>query len=356
MKKQSGFIQTSILIAIIAGVLVLGGGGYIGIKQYQNYRFEKTEKIEKDTLSEKRRQVEEEQQKKLQELVDSQSKELEKQKKEIEIIKKKPSVIIQNIEKSPAQSTPKEAPTSLSDLIEHWSPSVAKITCISDIDKANFKTDVKGFLTRNRVGVRPVTVSGSGFLISMNTQFGPGTIAIVTNRHVLNTHNGFGVPYSCEAILPDGHKYIFDIDDVQFVTGEEEFGYKDEIEYFDGKPYLIYNIDAGWLRIKNPDTYTRNLAEAKSYLTCKEIPRIGEEIVILGYPSIGSSQGITATDGIISGLEEFYFVTSAKVEHGNSGGASIWRDKNCYLGIPSFARTGGVESLARILSFKKIFK
>ena len=79
MKKQSGFIQTSILIAIIAGVLVLGGGGYIGIKQYQNYRFEKTEKIEKDTLSEKRRQVEEEQQKKLQELVDSQSKELEKQ-------------------------------------------------------------------------------------------------------------------------------------------------------------------------------------------------------------------------------------------------------------------------------------
>lgn len=38
MKNQRGFIQIPVLIAIIAGVLVVSGAGYVGVKQYQNYR------------------------------------------------------------------------------------------------------------------------------------------------------------------------------------------------------------------------------------------------------------------------------------------------------------------------------
>ncbi|MDO8520706.1 MAG: cupredoxin domain-containing protein [bacterium] len=34
--KQAGFIQIPILVAIFVGFLVIGGGGYVGIKQYQN--------------------------------------------------------------------------------------------------------------------------------------------------------------------------------------------------------------------------------------------------------------------------------------------------------------------------------
>src|SRR3989338_8162653 len=44
MKNQNGFIQIPILAAIIVGVLVLGGGGYFGVKQYQNYQAKKIEK------------------------------------------------------------------------------------------------------------------------------------------------------------------------------------------------------------------------------------------------------------------------------------------------------------------------
>ena len=33
MKNQRGFIQIPILIAIIVGVLVVGGAGYVGVKQ-----------------------------------------------------------------------------------------------------------------------------------------------------------------------------------------------------------------------------------------------------------------------------------------------------------------------------------
>src|SRR3990167_2736140 len=40
MKHQQGFIQIPILIAIIAGILVVGGGSYVGVKQYQNHQIE----------------------------------------------------------------------------------------------------------------------------------------------------------------------------------------------------------------------------------------------------------------------------------------------------------------------------
>ena len=40
MKNQRGFIQIPILFAIIAGVLVLSGAGYVGVKQYQNHKTE----------------------------------------------------------------------------------------------------------------------------------------------------------------------------------------------------------------------------------------------------------------------------------------------------------------------------
>lgn len=41
IKTQEGFIQIPLLIAIIMGVLVIGGAGYIGVRQYQNYQAEK---------------------------------------------------------------------------------------------------------------------------------------------------------------------------------------------------------------------------------------------------------------------------------------------------------------------------
>lgn len=42
--NQKGFIQIPILIAIIVGLLVVGGASYFSIKQYQNYQAEKVEK------------------------------------------------------------------------------------------------------------------------------------------------------------------------------------------------------------------------------------------------------------------------------------------------------------------------
>lgn len=83
---------------------------------------------------------------------------------------------------------------------------------------------------------------------------------------------------------------------------------------------------------------------------CTERSVIGDKVLILGYPGIGSKESVTATEGIISGFDGDHYITSAKIERGNSGGAAIDIKNDCFLGIPTLVYTGRVESLARILS------
>lgn len=83
------------------------------------------------------------------------------------------------------------------------------------------------------------------------------------------------------------------------------------------------------------------------------VAKIGDDVVILGYPSIGSQYGLTLTSGKISGYEGSYYVTDAKIDHGNSGGAAVLVKNNCYLGIPTFGVVGQIESLGRILDISR---
>jgi len=89
---------------------------------------------------------------------------------------------------------------------------------------------------------------------------------------------------------------------------------------------------------------------------CSSRAAIGDELVILGYPTIGAAGDITATNGIISGYDGDYYITSAKVEQGNSGGAAILLRQSCYLGLPTFVELGNIEALARILDARKFLQ
>ena len=101
-------------------------------------------------------------------------------------------------------------------------------------------------------------------------------------------------------------------------------------------------------KFNNPDKNIKTIAS--SFLNfCEQKPNLGDGVVVLGYPGIGSTNSVTATEGIISGFDGDYFITSAKVEQGNSGGAAILSKEDCLLGIPTYASLGQVESLARIL-------
>lgn len=205
-------------------------------------------------------------------------------------------------------------PYNTAQIISEWRPKIAYIEC-----------DWK-----NSSGLVYQTLSGSGIL----TQEKNGYPAIVTNQHVV-VDPSTGAPTSlCRTQIPDYNKTI--------TTGTAQ----------------ISKSSAGydWARIDldSSDSYINSIA-SRTFRVCSETPSLGTNIVILGYPGIGSQTDITATEGIISGYDNNYFITSAKVEHGNSGGAAILLQKNCYLGIPTFTKTGGLESLARILSAQFIF-
>ncbi len=197
--------------------------------------------------------------------------------------------------------------TKLSDIIKKWRPIVAYVEC-------DFRdTNTNQLYAQGR---------GSGVVIDFDSQ-----ITIITNRHVIVDNNGYQ-PYSCRIKLPN--------DNTTFLS-----------QKFTGGG----TIDIGLIDISNPNTYIRSLTDiSTSPLNfCRQKPSLGDDVIILGYPTIGSQTDITATEGIISGYDGNYFITSAKVEQGNSGGAAILVKGDCYLGIPSFAKSGSVESLSRIL-------
>jgi len=165
--------------------------------------------------------------------------------------------------------------------------------------------------------------SGSGIVTKLNDV----PVKILTNKHVL-TAPALYTLNACSVTLPD-------TDTVYHVLSSQI-----EVSTSD--------YDWGILNINNPDQYLLDLT-SKSFPFCEQKPSLGDEIIVLGYPGIGSKSSVTATEGIISGFDGSYFITSAKVEEGNSGGAAILLKDNCLLGIPTFATLGQVESLARIL-------
>ncbi|MEA3464174.1 MAG: S1C family serine protease [Patescibacteria group bacterium] len=86
--------------------------------------------------------------------------------------------------------------------------------------------------------------------------------------------------------------------------------------------------------------------------------QFGDKIEVIGFPSIGGST-ITYTSGDFSGFgsnsdgTQNYIKTTAMLEHGNSGGAAYSSD-GLFIGIPTMAMAGTLNSLSYILSVNSI--
>jgi S1-C subfamily serine protease len=197
---------------------------------------------------------------------------------------------------------------TLSSVIAEWHPFIAYILC-------NF----------HYADGTSYSIQGSGTVSKTSDN-----IFILTNKHVVTDVNGYGADI-CKAAFP--------LDTNKVPLSWSATDYK-----------ILPTLDVASLPISNPTSYITNLANSKTN-RCAVQPPIGEEIAILGYPTNGSKTDITATEGIISGYDGDYYITSAKVDHGNSGGAAIDIKNDCYLGIPTYY-IGDVESLARILKWQ----
>tara|TARA_Y100000310_G_scaffold256459_1_gene264247 strand:+ start:833 stop:2101 length:1269 start_codon:yes stop_codon:yes gene_type:complete len=90
---------------------------------------------------------------------------------------------------------------------------------------------------------------------------------------------------------------------------------------------------------------------------CNKYYELNTPVKIIGYPATGSVIP-TITEGIISSFEKegdvYYYLTSAKIEQGNSGGIAVTEDFSCTVGIPTFVEIGEIESMGRILMLSEV--
>ncbi len=294
MKTKRGFIQISLLIAIIASVLALGGAGYFGVRQYQDYQIQKVEN-----------------EKKTQDLIFAQQKALEETKQQVSTLEQKVN-----------NQTPKDNPIiSATDL----APYLAGVVFITCWDVKNASLDH----------------TGSGILWDDGTAYN-----ILTNRHVVDYGD------NCTFIASNAKKSTGDylLSTIGTFNNETDISlvkiFRARSNAPNSPPVSSLNYSIGNLRqcnsrvaIGTPVTLIGYPAYGMKYST-----DIGGDIVnqivtngiVSGYDTTTNVKGLPSPD---------YFV-SAKIDSGNSGGVAFSKDKNglCVLGIPTWLTVGNYET------------
>lgn len=206
-----------------------------------------------------------------------------------------------------------------SSLVGELAPSIVQLYCFSDSRSNSYQ-------------------QGTGMLYKDNS----GGYYVRTNLHVVRTTDGS--QSECYTVIYPNYQASYNY--LVF----ESHGYR----------YYEVGIDVAFIIPKvysgeNAGTYSdlaRYARNESASPICSEV-HIGDHVAVLGYPGIGGDT-LTVTDGIVSGFETSYGVryvkTSAKIDHGNSGGIAIL-DSGCVIGIPTFVQSG-IESIGRILDLK----
>lgn len=201
--------------------------------------------------------------------------------------------------------------TGYSALVAEWTPIVPQVNC-------NWRNSSQDD-------------GGSGVLLRGST----GTFYILTNAHVVTDNSGKKIAQSCDIVFPDTASTTYTVAHDQITIDQN-------------------GVDAALLQIPE-DPYLTDLVFTNQRKICTSPPDIGDDILTLGYPGAGSSNGITVTEGIVAGDEGSDFVSSAKSDAGSSGGAAVDVKNDCYFGVPSYTITGVYTNLARVMKWGSLF-
>lgn len=188
----------------------------------------------------------------------------------------------------------------LEDVVKAWRPYTVRVTCITLDSNGNKKS----------------YSDGSGFL-AYDPAKGP---SVITNRHVFKIKDGTYTDY-CNVYFPENKEVV-------------KVEKKDR--YVSSKGY-----DRGTLVITQPSEYISNLAKNPIAISkdCKSTkPDSTDDIVILGYPIGKPKDDISYAQGKIVGYQDRYFVSTATIVSGYSGGVAVSLKDNCYLGIPTYSQ------------------
>ncbi len=293
MKGNKELIRLSTWIIVAIAVVFITG--VLSFQFYQNYQKQKIETEQKTAEQQAQIKTQNEAEDKSR---DQQIKDLEDQ--------------VNTLKNKPAETIPTPTVTNkIANIVKEWSPLVAYVECEW--------ADVNGAVRAK--------AWGSGTLINYKEG-----ISIATNKHVLFDQDKYA-PMDCTIKFPNVKSYYMPwVPDTYIMFLEHDFGVVKMVQ----------------------DSILNSIVKQEIKL-CSNV-NVGDELLILGYPAIGSLTGITVTDGIVSGYDGDYYITSAKIDHGNSGGAAILVKDDCYLGIPSASVVGTIESLGRILKADFVIK
>jgi hypothetical protein len=195
--------------------------------------------------------------------------------------------------------TPKEN-YKLEDVIQAWRPYVVRVTCITLDTQGNKKS----------------YSDGSGLLSKGVTK----GIIVLTNKHVLYTTGGASSDY-CDVYFPESKEVV-------------------KVEKAD-RSFSSKGYDMAALTINQPSEYISNLVK-NNQTTGKDCKTANSEstddIVIMGYPMGKPKDDISHSQGKIVGYNERFFISTATMISGYSGGVAVSLKDNCYLGIPTYAQ------------------
>ena len=80
---------------------------------------------------------------------------------------------------------------------------------------------------------------------------------------------------------------------------------------------------------------------------------LGDKLKVFGYP-VTNGFNLVVTEGIVSGFSrEGFVLTSAQIDHGNSGGLAVGED-NCMVGIPTAVSEGDFTNLGLIIPESRV--
>jgi S1-C subfamily serine protease len=322
MKNQKGFAKTSIILAIIAGILILGGVSYFSFRYVEN----KPTEIPQITT--------------IQATSTSDTSEIDQLKQEVEQLK------------TQVGTTPTSTPKPSSN---------TNTTVSQDISAA----DLQPYL--DTVGVV------NCFDADNNEQIGTAVLykngELLTNWHVIDgmetclfVNDKFINPkYTPTSNNYRPGAYILDLTNAYRPDEQLDFAIVPFSRNENGKAIAEENGAPSdeYLEVNQLDY------KAGTMTRCSEKAAIGTPVAIIGYPasSINLEQWAppeSVTTGIISGYEASYqsnnYLVSAKVDHGNSGGLALGKEngKICFLGIPTWVVTGEVESTGIVQNIRNL--
>lgn len=206
------------------------------------------------------------------------------------------------------------------------------ITSVSDLPKVDaYKAIVKvNSYALNEDNELENFSSGSGVMINSSGM-------ILTNHHVTISEDDF-----------DGTER----DSAYIICLTEEIDREPECKYTAKLIASDKDLDVALLKIENISGYSNKSVFSFLNLNTTDSTSVNDEVVTLGYPTIGGST-ITITKGVISGKETKYnkswLKTDAIISYGSSGGAAI-DSKAGIIGITSESHSDTLGSLGYIIN------